>query len=257
LYIAHGDSLATGRSAPNASNSYIGTQTPAPKYLEVCVNTGKLRQSLREIDVTRFSGDVELFRWIRKSYAEVRGWRTYGHFYLAPKFMRFVYFGIEQREKVHILCQDESYPPKEEVTAERYHYTPCPLRPEGAMPMPSDAFIHYLRYCDLDAEVLPVRRIWLDRLPKKMWMPLLNTSTIPGGSTLLEAWGVHIIEGVDCLALLWAIIVILLVTSEILLGAYIYAALDLQSGSGIASVVLGAIGLILMLANLEIMLNYI
>lgn len=110
-YSAYGGSLATGPSAPYAPNNYIGAQTLIPKYLEVCVDTSRLRQSLREIDVTRFSGDLELFRWIRTSYKETRGRRIPRRFYLAPKSMRFVYFGVEQREKVHILCRDESLTP--------------------------------------------------------------------------------------------------------------------------------------------------
>ena len=122
------------------------------------------------------------------------------------------------------------------------------------MPIASDAFVHYLHRCHLDVAVLPVRRIWLDRLPKKTWAPLLNTSTVSGGNTLLEAWGVHIIEGVDRLVLLWTIIVILRVTFGILLGAHIDAALDLQSGSSIASVVMGIIQLLLMLLFAEMVL---
>lgn len=132
--------------------------------------------------------------------------------------MRFVYFGVEQRDKVHILCRDESCPPREEVKEGRYHCTPCPMRPEGSMPMPSDTFVHYLHRCNLNVEVLPAQRIWLDRNMKE---PLVNTSNIAGGSTLVEAWGVHNIEGVDHLAVLWTIIALLVVTFGTLLGAYV------------------------------------
>ena len=220
-YSPYGKSLTTGPFAPHTSNGYVGAQTLVPKYFEVCVNTGKIRQSLREIYVTRFSGDIELFRWIRKSYKETRGWRRYGHFFLAPKAMRFVYFGLEQMGKVHILCKDESYPPQEEVVAEKYHYIPCPVRPQGSMPMPSDTFIHYLRYCNLDVDVLPAQRTWLDRLPKKVREPLSNTSNVADGSTLVEAWGIHIIEGVDHTAVFWTTLFVLFILLVPLLVPYI------------------------------------
>ena len=83
---AHGDSLAPGPFAPHAPNNCIGTQTLIPKHLDVCVNTGGLRQSLREIDVTHFSGDVELFLWIRNSYREMRDGRMYRT--VAPIWLR-------------------------------------------------------------------------------------------------------------------------------------------------------------------------
>lgn len=138
----------------------LALKTLIPKYLEACVDTGELRQSLREIDVTHSSGDVELFRWIRKSYSEMRGGRMYRT--VASVWLRSPCasstFGVEQRDKVHILCRDESYPPRVEVKEGRYHYTPCPMRPEGSMPMPSDTFVHYLHHCNLNVEVLPPHR---------------------------------------------------------------------------------------------------
>lgn len=49
----------------------------------------------------------------------------------------------------------------------------------------------------------------------------MNTSNIAGGSALVEACGVHNIEGVDHLAVLWTIIALLVVTFGTLLGAYV------------------------------------
>lgn len=169
--------------------------------------------------------------------------------------MRFVYFGAEQRDKVHILCRDESYPPREEVKEGRYIYTPCPMMPEGSMPMPSDTLIHYLHHCNLDVELSHVQRSWLDRLPKKMKEPLVNTTNITGASTLVEAWGVHIAEGLNHLAVLWTIIAALLVTFVTLLGAYTSAKVDLQGSTGVASVVLGTIALLTMCIQVEGFLN--
>ena len=149
-----------GSPAPRTSNSATanstnGTQLLVPKYLELCINTGKLSQSLCEIDVTRFSSDIELFRWIRRKYSETRGWRMHSRFCLRPKSMRFVYFKLEQKTKVHVLCRDESLPSQDDVSAGRYHCDPCPVKPEGTMPMPSDAFVHYLHYCNLNIDGPP------------------------------------------------------------------------------------------------------
>lgn len=249
---ANSNTIAPGSGTSIKPGSYTGSQILVPKYLEVCANTGKLRQSLREIDVTRFSGDIELFRWVRKSYAEMRGWRTHRRFCLRPKSMRFVYFGLEQRDKVHILCKDESYPSQDAIKAQEYHYTPCPVRPKGSMPMPSDTFIHYLHYCNLDVDVLPAQRTWLDRLPKKVREPLLNTSPVADGSTLVEAWGVHIIEGVDSTAVLWTTILVLFISLGPLLAAYISMTGDVQSATGVASVVLGVIAMLWMCLQVEV-----
>lgn len=245
-------SLTPGSSTSATSNSYSVPRVLVPRYLEVCANTGSLRQSLREIDVTRFSGDIELFRWIRKSYAEMRGWRARRRFCLRPKAMRFVYFGLEQKDKVHILCKEESYPSQDDIKAEKYHYTPCPIRPKGSMPMPSDTFIHYLYYCNLDVDVLPTQRTWLERLPKKMREPLLNASTTTDGSTLVEAWGVHIIEGLDSTAVLWTTILVLFISLGPLLAAYISMTGDVQSATGVASVVLGVIAILWMCMQVEV-----
>lgn len=242
----------------HSSSSIMGFRTwPSrvlfpSRYLELCVNTGSLRQSLRELDVTYFTSDSELFRWIRKSYTETRGSRVRRDFHLRPRSIRFVYFGLERRAKVHILCKDESFPPEDEVLAGRYHYTPCPLKPEGVMPMPSDAFIHYLNYCNLDAEVLPSQRTWLDRLPKKGQGPLMTTANATSDTELTEAWGVHIIEGVDRAAVLWAMIVVLTLSLVPLLAAYISLTGDVQSATGVASVVIGVWALLWMCLQIDI-----
>lgn len=222
------------------------------QYFELCVNTGSLCQSLREIDVTRVSNDVELFRWIRKSYNELRGWRRHRRFCLRPKSIRFVYFGLEQRRKVHILSKDDSYPPEDEIWAGRYHYTPCPVIPKGSTPMPSDAFIHYLQYCNLDVDVLPTQRIWLDRLPKKLREPLVTGSATADSNALIEAWGVQVYEGVDAAMALWTTIVAITVALGPLLCGYISITGDVQSATSIGSVILGVMAMLWMCMQIDI-----
>lgn len=252
-----GEANSSGVASSRAASSYackntIPSQLLTPRFFELCVNTGSLCQSLREIDVTRISNDVEFFRWVRKSYQDLRGWRRHWRFCLRPKSMRFVYFGVEQGRKVHILSQDESYPPQDEIAAQRYIYTPCPTIPTGSLPMPSNAFIHYLQYCNLDVEVPPAQRIWLDRLPKKLKEPLMEASKNPDPNKFVEAWGVHIDEGLDATMALWTTIIALALGLGPLLGVYIHHTGDVQSATGIASVVLGIMAMLWMCMQVEI-----
>lgn len=257
--LAHqsGQTTANGIASPgtagaNALTSTTSGQLLTPRYFELCVNTGSSCQSLREIDVTRIPSDVEFFRWVRKSYEDLQGWRRRKRFCLRPKSMRFVYFGLEQSNKVHILSKDESYPPQDEIAAHRYHYTPCPTIPSGSLPMPSDAFIHYLQYCNLDVEVPPTQRIWLDRLPKKLKEPLVKASKTPDPNKFVEAWGVHIDEGLDATMALWTTIIALALGLGPLLGIYIHQTGDVQSATGIGSVILGIMAILWMCMQVDI-----
>lgn len=120
------------------------------------------------------------------------------------------------------------------------------------MPMPSDAFIHYLQYCDLDTDVPSTQRIWLDRLPKKLKEPLVQTSTIVNSLDLAEAWGVHVDEGLDATMALWTTIIALAVSLGPCLGAYIYLTGDVQSATGVASVILGVMAMLWMCMQIDI-----
>lgn len=80
----------------------------------------------------------------------------------------------------------------------------------------------------------------------------MGTRTVVNNSTLVEAWGIHIIEGLDSTAVLWTTILVLLVTLGPLLGAYISTTGDVQSATGVASVVLGVIALLWMCMQVEI-----
>lgn len=246
------DSALLLGSGPNAQQQTATVQTPVPKYFELCVNTGSYCQTLSEIDVTRVAGDAELFRWIRRRYKDLRGWRTKARFCLRPKSMRFVYFGLEHKRKVHILCDTESFPPESDVTDEKYHYAPCPPKPLGAAPMPSNVFIHYLHFCNLDGDPTPWQRTWFDRLPKKIKDPVLDNHVSQASSRLVEAFGVHIHEGVDSAAVLWTVIITLVICLGPLLAAYIAMTGDVQSATGIASLVVAVIAALWMCMQIEV-----
>ncbi|KAK5700068.1 hypothetical protein LTR97_006203 [Elasticomyces elasticus] len=226
-------------------------QILAPKFLELCVNTGSLCQSLGEIDATRITSDVELFRWVRRRYRDLRGWRMRSRFCLRPKTMRFVRFGLEQQKKVHILCEDESFPSEDDVKARTYHYKPCPTNPRGSPPMPSNVFIHYLHYCNLDDDVPTCQNTWLNRLPKKLEESVAAQARFAGNQALVEGWGVHVIEGIDGTAVLWTTIVALLVGIAPLLGSYIALTGDVQSATGLASLVVAVIAILMMCMQIE------
>ena len=178
----------------------------------------------------------EPFRWIRRRYKDIRGWRTQTRFCLRPKSIKVVYFGFEQMKTVHIL--DESFSPEREVTAARYHLDPSPPKPTWSTPMPSNIFVLYLQYCNLDVDVLPTQKTWLNRLPKKMRHSVVQEGSFQDHDTLIEAWGVHVVEGVDTQALLWTIIFTVTITNAPVLGMYIAMTGNVQNGAAIAGLVL-------------------
>ncbi|MCJ1290595.1 hypothetical protein MMC34_002135 [Xylographa carneopallida] len=153
-----------------------------PKFVEVCVNTGKWHRSLGEINITDVYCDSDLFALIKQRYDEVRGhWTKF--LFLEPAKVELVQYSLEERYQVGIMLHPMAVPPKDEVDKHNYEYAPCPLKP--LPPVPDNVFMHLLNNPG------PHRRpIWLHRLPKKMNHSLLNS-----GDELLTRWGLHIIEG--------------------------------------------------------------
>ena len=60
-----------------------------PKYLELCINHGKLERRLGEVDVSNINSDGQLFRQIKRTYDTVRGYRS-KWFLLEPTSIQFV-----------------------------------------------------------------------------------------------------------------------------------------------------------------------
>lgn len=94
--------------------------------------------------------------------------------------------------------------------------------------MPSNAFIHYLSYCDLDVELTPPQTLWLDRLPKKLTKSVIEQANAQGAHILFEAWGVYVKEGLNMEMFICACIVVTVVVAAPLLGVIIAVA-DIQS----------------------------
>ncbi len=102
--------------------------------------------------------------------------------------------------------------------------------------MPSSTFIHYLHHCNLDA--WPPTRNWIDRLPKK-----LNGSLLTVLEPMPFAWGMHVEEGPNLAAIFWTMLVVILVSLGSL-SAYVVYKKDVQSATGVGSLVLTVTGLL-------------
>lgn len=202
------------------------------QYVELCVNTGQHYQRLAEINVALFTNDSELFRWIRKHYQELRGWRTQWQYFLRPQSMTYVEFALDRKQKVHIYRPKDAYPPQADVDAGKYFYNNPPP------PIPSNAFIHFLRECDLDSYAGSQDNEVLDIIAKK-----LDTRVSDSPSLSNKAYGMLIHEGPDITAILWTMTVMIVVVTGPLI-AYIVTTKDVQGASGLASWALGIITLL-------------
>ena len=218
-----------------AQGMYVWPQPAAtPAYIELCVNSGRLCQSLGEVCVTHMTTDVELFLKLRKEYQKIRGWRTKWQYFLCPSSMDFVRFSLENM-RVHIF-ENSSFPPEDEVHNGRYSYQPVPMQPIPAMP--SNAFVHWLSYCKLSKDYKG--RVWLDRLPKK-----LDVSVMDESAQMPLAWGMYVNEGID----VWRALGTMVVVITIILGpltSYIVRTGDVQSALSVGSIGLTILGLLFM-----------
>lgn len=200
----------------------------------MCVNTGQHYQRLAEIDVSKHKTDAELFRWIRKRYRELRGWRTEWQYFLRPQAMSYVEFALDRKQKVHIYRSKDAYPPQADIDAGRYLYNRPPP------PIPSNTFIHFLRECDLDGYSGSQDNEILEIVARK-----LDTRVADSPSLTRKAYGMLIHEGPDITAILWTTTIMVMVISLPLI-AFIVVTKDVQSAAGLASVALAVVTLLWM-----------
>ncbi|MCJ1438964.1 hypothetical protein MMC27_008354 [Xylographa pallens] len=234
LYRINNDSQTQQRARLQKPTHIPCTRPPppepcTPKFLEVCINTGKWHRSLGEIDITRVSCDRELFALIKQRYDEVRGHRS-KLFFLEPAKVEWVQFSLEERHRVGIMLHPMAVPPKGEVDNHHYDYEPCPLEP--LPPIPDNVFMHYLN------DPGPHRRpTWLRRLPKKMNYSLLNAS-----EELVTGWGLHIIEGPNWVAI-WTAAFCVTFVSGVFSTLWSILRNDVSGGFGIGSWLVSALTL--------------
>ncbi|KAI9804655.1 MAG: hypothetical protein M1833_006730 [Piccolia ochrophora] len=228
-------------------NIYMPTSEPTvDRFFELCVNTGKHRQTLGEIEVTRVYQDGVFFGKIAEQYQGLRGhqakstsiglwmakrfkkltgltWRPLN--LLEPVSVSFIKFVVDTAPFVG-SCESPSIPPKREIDEGRYDYKPCPLNVEP--PMPSHIFLHHLN----SAANHPTSK-WLQRMPKKLETGILSTANTDPDEVVV-GWGVHIQEGPNWYVISLAILVGLLVSGVVAVACAIVLK-DTQSGFGIGS----------------------
>lgn len=185
------------------------------KYLEVCVNVGKYKTKLAEIQVTAAnrSGlsictDGHLFSKIYSRYFELRkdSWRR---FLYRPAGIKFVHFAVQQNEEV-IFYSEDPYPTEDILSRKLYEYD---LRPPIPPPMDSRTFLHYFYEHKAHSQLRSAK--FVHRLPKKLGESLTR-SIAP--EEFREGWGVHIMEGPNKVAICWALMIVLLVSFGVSLG---------------------------------------
>jgi hypothetical protein len=222
--------LGTGSNSITAGS---GT-TSQRQYVELCVNTGRHFQRLAEIDVAKHDNDADLFRSVRQRYRELRGWRVRWQYFLRPHAMSYVEFALDRKQKVHIYRPRDAYPPQADIDAGRYLYNNPPP------PIPSNAFIHFLRECDLDSYQGSQDNEILEIIAKK-----LDTRVSDQPCLSKKAYGMLIHEGPDITAILWTMVVMVVTLSAPLI-AFFAVTKDLQSASGLFSAALAAMTLLWM-----------
>lgn len=198
------------------------------KYLEVCVNVGKYKTKLAEIQVTAAnrSGlsictDGHLSSKIYSCYFELRrhSWRR---FLYLPAGIKFVHFAVQQNEEM-IFYSEDPYPTEDILSRKLYEYD---LRPPLPPPMDSRTFLHYFYEHKAHSQLRSAK--FVHRLPKKLGESLTR-SIAP--EEYREGWGVHIMEGPNKVAICWALMIVLVVSFGVSLG---YDLLTKTGDSGFA-----------------------
>ena len=197
-------------------------QTPLmPRFFELCINSGRNKKIVAEIDLTEMKTDAEFFIAIADRYRQSRNGRGYvavqlpqflGRYmrirpfeccFMRPSDIVFrkvryqlnstiernhltyiMKFILYQHQSPEIAICNPGLPPKSEVRKEQYHYFPCPM--ELDEPMPAHEFFHVL-----DDPIPHTRDTWMQRLPKKLRTSLLSTRE---NESAPISWGVHITE---------------------------------------------------------------
>lgn len=212
--ISSGTTWAGSNGSQSAPLQANGSYTRA-KYLELCVNVGKYKTKLAEIQATAAnrSGltictDGHLFRKIYTRYFELRkdSWRR---FLYRPAGIKFVHFAVQHNEEV-IFYSEDQYPTEEVLTRKLYEYD---LRPPIPPPMDSRTFLHYFYEHKAHSQFRSAK--FVHRLPKKLGESLVRSI---GPEEFREGWGIHIVEGPNKVAICWALMIVLVASFGISLG---------------------------------------
>lgn len=180
---------------------------PGAKYLELCVNVGKYKTKLAEVQITAANRsaltictDGHLFHKIYTRYFELRknSWRR---FLYRSAGVKFVHFAVQQNEEV-IFYSEDQYPTEDVLSRKLYEYD---LRPPIPPPMDSRTFLHYFYEHKAHSQLRSAK--FVHRLPKKLGESLVRSIAL---EEFWEGWGIHIIEGPNKIAICWALMIVLL-----------------------------------------------
>jgi hypothetical protein len=134
------------------------------------------------------------------------------------------------------IVEKPSIPPKEEVLAKRYEYSPLGL---PLPPITSNSFLHYLK--SPDCESLKRMSRWLSCLPKRLEERLLSRRRCCEADAIVTGWGIHIEEGLNEEALA-CIVLIILICSGVLGLTYSIKTGDVSGGFTVAGYVASVLG---------------
>ncbi|KAL2073781.1 hypothetical protein VTL71DRAFT_11107 [Oculimacula yallundae] len=189
-------------STVTAPSSLPVTGDRSPKFVALCVKTGRFQNTYGEIDISTIPRSTQIFHDFKKTYEACVGSRRnpFRRWLTRPVDIGFIQFAVEGFRRVYpipgspdcTICAHAEM--KDElVTARKYepHLDTVSLTHP---PIPPDLFFHLW---ECPAQITPsVQNMWLSRLPKKLDEKLENMSlrTRPDGELIL-GWGVLVIEG--------------------------------------------------------------
>jgi hypothetical protein len=134
------------------------------------------------------------------------------------------------------IVEKPSIPPREEVLAKRYEYSPLDL---PIPPITSNSFLHYLG--NPECESLARTSRWLSCLPKRLGDQLVSRRRCCEPDVVVTGWGIHIEEGLNEEALA-CIALIILVCSGLLGLTYSVKMGDVSGGFTVAAYVATVLG---------------
>ena len=242
-------------------------QTPlTPRFIELCVNSGRNKKIVAEIDLTEMKTDAEIFINIADRYSQSRKGRgcvalivpkflrkwirisQFECFYMRPSDVIFrkvrqqsnaaigkhltysAKFIFYQHQCPEIAICNPGLPPKCEVNGRRYDYDPCPMELDEIMP--SHHFFHIL-----DNPVPHTSNTWMQRLPKKLNDSLLSTG---GDEPAPVSWGIHINETPDWY-LIFTTVFLTLLASGVFSITWAGVTKDVQGAFGIGAYVVAVL----------------
>jgi hypothetical protein len=134
------------------------------------------------------------------------------------------------------IVEKPSIPPKEEVLAKRYDYSPLDL---PLPPITSNSFLHYLENPKCVSLTRTTR--WLNCLPKRLEEQLLSRRRGCEPDIIVSGWGIHIEESLNEEVLAFIVLIILICSG--LLG-FIYSVKmgDVSGGFTVASYIATVLG---------------